>query len=132
MFQKKLPVGGQHVLLQSSGTTCEGGHACNGVRIPPSEFPSMLRSFLIDSSAAHLTRCVVAEVTAIKIFHEILRGKDWLFCCVFLFLSWVSAVCRHAEPAHRGTLLVVGEALESFGRGMLRTCSAGSRFNGVR
>lgn len=38
VLQKQLPVGGQRVLLQSSGMTRERGHACGRVMTPLSEF----------------------------------------------------------------------------------------------
>lgn len=67
---------------------------------------------------ADLFTCsIVVEVIAIKIFQEIVHGKDQLFCCVFLFLSGMSAVCRHAEPAHPGDLLVLGGGIGEFWEG---------------
>lgn len=99
----------------SLGVTCAGVHACGELMTPLSKFTSVLCSFLISSSAVHHSCSVVGELITIKLFHQVLGGKDRQFCCVSFCLVWMSAVCRHPKPAYRGTLLVLGEALESFG-----------------
>lgn len=112
MFRKKLSVGGQHVLFQSLGVTCAGGHACGELITLPSKFTSVLRSFLISSSTVHHSCSVVGELIGVKNFHQVLCATDRQFCCVSFCL--LPFVCRDTKPAYHGILLVLVEALESF------------------
>lgn len=88
-------MGGQHVLLQSLSVTCKEGHTCGGLMTPPSKFTSVLRSFLVSSSAAHHSCSVVGELIAIKLFHKVLHAKDGQFCC--LLLSCLGERCVQAH-----------------------------------
>lgn len=97
---------------------------------PPSKFTSVLHAFLISSSAVHHSCSVVGELVAIKLFHQLHGAEDRQFCCVSFCLVGVNAVSRHIKPAYCGTLLVLGEALESFGGGC-SSCSSSSRFSSV-